>query len=488
MKTTTSVPRVVRGCGLVVLVLATGHGSTRVQAQRLASDQFTSVGDHAGVNHSCFGPGPVDVDDFETWIHRALAGNVVGYGLAISVAGIPAAVGQGGFAQIPLLNANVLFTHQTDIQVASVSKTITAIALLQQMEKLDITPDDPISPYLPPAWMQGAGFSDGRITFDDLLTHQTGVDQALAAMINAATEPLPSPNTWEGLELVVRTGIPSDVAASACPTDNGDGTYTLGDPKEPADDHYGVSCYKNANYALARELIWQLALKTGDLGAAYDVADPEDMPMASATGYQKVVRDHVLTPAGVAGSCQATGTPAQRSLMYDINGNVPVVMLTAGGDAYSNTDSDLLECGPYNWSLSALDLVKIMGKLSCGNLLSDESKALMNERKMGWDGSNAGRFWKSGGWKQTREDVKQALWPLHEDHPANNPGVSEEGCSLIGPNLVCPAIGSARNRIRSCVVEFPFGIDAALVINSDLRSDPKTSACDVLLEAFDKSS
>jgi hypothetical protein len=36
-------------------------------------------------------------------------------------------------------------------------------------------------------------------------------------------------------------------------------------------------------------------------------------------------------------------------------------------------------------------------------------------------------------------------------------------------------------------VEFPFGIDAALVINSDLRSDPKASACTVLLEAFDKS-
>ena len=88
--------------------------------------------------------GRFDVDDFETWIHRSLAGNVVGYGLAISVAGIPAAVGQGGFAQIPLLDANVLFTHQTDIQVASVSKTITAIALLQLMEKLDITPDDSI--------------------------------------------------------------------------------------------------------------------------------------------------------------------------------------------------------------------------------------------------------------------------------------------------------------------------------------------------------
>ena len=131
--------------------------------------------------------------------------------------------------------------------------------------------------------MQGPGFSDGSITFDDLLTHRTGVDQALAAMINAATEPLPNSNTWEGLQLLVATGISSDVAASACPTANDDGTYTLGGPEEPADDHYGVSCYKNANYALARELIWRLALQTGDLAKAYDVADPKAMPMASAT-------------------------------------------------------------------------------------------------------------------------------------------------------------------------------------------------------------
>jgi hypothetical protein len=490
MKTTTSVLRVVGACGGLVLGLATGHGS--VDAQRLASATLADSGGRAGITRSCFGPGPVDVDDFETWIHRSLAGNVVGYGLAISVAGIPAAVGQGGFAQIPLLDQNVVFTHQTDIQVASVSKTITAIALLQLMEKLGISPDDPIGPYLPETWVQGPGFSDGAITFDDLLTHQTGVDQALAAMINAATEPLPSSNRWEGLELLVATGISSDVAASACPTKNDDGTYTLGGPEEPADDHYGVSCYKNANYALARELIWGLALQTGDLGAAYDVADPKDMPMASATGYQKVVRDHVLTPAGVAGSCKATGSPAQRSLMYDIEGNVPLVMLTAGADAYDNNDSDLLECGPYNWSLSALDLVKIMGKLSCGDMLSDASKTLMNERKLGWSAASnsatyPNRFWKEGGWTQIRSKVEQALWPLHANHPANDPTASKEGCAPIGPNLVCPATGAATNRIHSCVVEFPFGIDAALVINSALRSDPEASACTVLLEAFDKS-
>ena len=117
MTTTTSVSRWAGVCCVLVTALATGHGSAAVQAQRLASDTLASAGDRAGVNRSCFGP-PVDVDDLKGWITRALAGNVVGFGLAISVGGVPTAVAQGGFAQIPLLDANVLFTHQTDIQVA----------------------------------------------------------------------------------------------------------------------------------------------------------------------------------------------------------------------------------------------------------------------------------------------------------------------------------------------------------------------------------
>jgi CubicO group peptidase (beta-lactamase class C family) len=433
----------------------------------------------------------IDIDDFETWIHRRLSANVVGYGFAISEGGIPIGFGQGGFAQIPLLDNNVLFTHQTDIQVASVSKTITAIALLQLMEKLAISPDDAISPYLPAAWEQGVGFEDWSITFDDLLTHQTGFEQAIASMINAADEALPSSNTWEGLELLVANGIPQDIAATSCPTENDDGTFTLNGPEAPEPGHYGVLCYKNANFALARELIWRMALQADELGAAFDEQDPKLMPMASAAGYQKYVQEHVLAPVGVVGACKASGSPATRSLMYDVDGNVPQVMLTAGADAYSNDQSDLLECGPYNWSLSALDLVQVMGELSCGNLLSDFSKELMRTRKLGWsDGSNSAtypdRYWHGGYWKQTRSKVDQALWPLHPDHPENDPSALIDDCVVIGPDLVCPATGAAVNSIRSCVVEFPFGIDAALVMNSKLRDEPDVSACTVLLEAFDK--
>lgn len=474
------------------LLLLGGHGTTAVEAaDQWAITARTPAGGRTTPPKACIGPSVIDIGDFEMWIHRQLSAEVVGYGFAISEGGVPVGAGQGGFAQIPVLDNNVLFTHQTDIQVASVSKTITAVALLQQMEALGITPDDAISPYLPAHWEQGDGFGDGSITFDDLLTHRTGVDQVLAAMINGAEEPLPNSNTWEGLEALVARGIPASAAATSCPTPNDDGTFTLGGAEDPADGHYGVFCYKNANYALARVLIWRLALLTGDLGPVFDEQDKEAMPLASASGYQLVVQNRVLMPAGVMGFCKASGPPATRSLMYDITGNVPFVMLTAGADAYKDDESALLQCGPYNWSLSAMDLVKIMGDLSCGDLLSAESKALMNERKMGWNqssntGSNVGRYWHGGRWTQTRSSAAQALWPLHPDHPENNPAASAADCVMVGTDLVCPASGPSDNRIHSCVVEFPFGIDAALIVNSDLRSDPEMTACDVLMNAFDE--
>jgi hypothetical protein len=110
---------------------------------------------------------------------------------------------------------------------------------------------------------------------------------------------------------------------------------------------------------------------------------------------------------------------------------------------------------------------------------------------MGWSPSSnsatyPNRFWHGGDWIKTRTSARQALWPMHPNHPQNDPTAPADECVLVGPNQVCPANGPARNRIRSCVVEFPFGIDAALVINSELKDDPDVSACDVLLEALDK--
>lgn len=479
---------------LIVIVWTFGNPAYAGRTQIAPSAKIVkySGGNSFGDSISCSGPGVIDVDEFETWIHRRLQGNVVGYGFAISEGGVPVGFGHGGYAQLPVLDNNVPFTYDKKIQVASVSKPITAIALLQLMEKLGVGPDDAIGMYLPESWEKGDGFDSSGITFDDLLTHQSGFEQTIAELINKMGDKLPNPNTWEGLQALVANGVSKAAAASGCPTKNDDDTYKLGDAETPEKDHYGVSCYKNANYALARELIWRMALKNGDLDSAFDEKDPLLQPMASATAYQKYVQDYILAPVGVTGSaCKASENPSTRSLMYDIEGNVPFQMLTAGGDAYSDDDSDLLECGPYNWSLSALDLIQVMGKLNCGELLSQSSLEIMHERKMGYSrASNSttypDRYFHNGRWFQNRSNVKQALWPQHPDHPANDPAASEEDCEFNGTDLVCPAKGSAKNEIHTCVMEFPNNVDVALVMNSSIRNEPDVNACNVLSDAFDK--
>ena len=199
----------------------------------------------------CSGPGTIDVQEFGDFIDRRLEGAVIGYGFAISEGGVATGSGQGGFAQMPVLDNGIPFTSLTDIQVASVAKPITAIAVLQLMEKLGKGPDDPISDFLPASWTKGEGFDSDGISFDDLLSHQTGFDQVIAELSIELGEELPSPNTWEGLQLIVKNGITAKVAASECPKKSDDGeTIGLGGPAEPDAGHYGFYCYKNANYAL----------------------------------------------------------------------------------------------------------------------------------------------------------------------------------------------------------------------------------------------
>jgi CubicO group peptidase (beta-lactamase class C family) len=420
-------------------------------------------------NQSCLGPSIVDVEDFADRIERRLLnGNVVGFALAISEGGITAASAGGGFARLPLVDSDedgVAFTATKDMNVFSVSKTITAIATLQLMEALDLEPQDPISDYLPGAWDKGPGFGADGITFEELLTHRTGIEQAIAAQIIDGVE-LPDTNKWEGLELIVEQGVDSELAATACPTENEDGTWSLGAPEEPEAGYYGVRCYKNANFALARLLIWRMALETGALGPEF----AEKGQVNSAPAYQRYVQQNVLHPAGVSGSCYPTGAEALRAMAYDIAQNEVPVMLTGGSTTLGQ--DGVLSCGPKNWWLSARDLVLIAAELHCGELLSESSRNLMDELKLGWDpGSNEGvnpdRYWHGGAgiWNPV---VTQLLWK-----PENLPGT--QAVVQTAP---------AENRLHTCIAKLPYDIDAALIMNSHLRDDPDTDACDVLLEAF----
>jgi len=284
-------------------------------------------------------PPSVEPTDFADNIHAQLAGNVDDYAFVIAENGLLAEQGQDGE-----------FTVNTDVNVMSVSKHITAIAALQLMEKLGLEPYDPISDWLPASWDPGNGFGPNGITFFDLLTHRTGIKQTIKKL--DAEDPVfeaLSTNTYEGVQAIVEHGIYPEFV-------------------KDDEDGYGKHKYKNANFKIAAILIWQMALATGDLSSNAELSADVD----SALGYQHYVRQNVLQPAGVDGYCSTEGST-----------------------------SGVLTCGPKGWRLSAMDLAAVAAHREHGNLLSPQTREWMDELKMGWrEGSNSSerpnRYWHDG--------------------------------------------------------------------------------------------
>ncbi|KZS39379.1 hypothetical protein AWE51_12620 [Aquimarina aggregata] len=89
------------------------------------------------------------------------------------------------------------FTLDKEINVASVTKFYTAIAVMQLLETNNLTIDDKISEWLPSSWPQGPGVSD--LTFKDLLTHRSGLE--------SSNNNFNTTLGYQGLAVCIRTGV-----------------------------------------------------------------------------------------------------------------------------------------------------------------------------------------------------------------------------------------------------------------------------------------
>ena len=132
------------------------------------------------------GPGvlgetPVSVDAMVAGINSRL-GDAVGYAYTIARNGrVVVRTASGG---TPGRRRHPAFTPTTRLELMSVTKKMTAIALLKLLQAEGVRVDSPIARWLPLQWRK-AGGSRGRaptpITFRHLLTHNSGVNQAIAA-------------------------------------------------------------------------------------------------------------------------------------------------------------------------------------------------------------------------------------------------------------------------------------------------------------------
>jgi CubicO group peptidase (beta-lactamase class C family) len=179
------------------------------------------------------GPGvlgetPLSVDAMVAGVNSRLD-DAVGYAYTIARNGqvvAEAGVGQARRA----VDGTRAFTPTTRLEVMSVTKNMTAIALLKLLQAEAVSIDSPIARWLPLDWPKAGGFkraSQTPITFRHLLTHTSGVNQAIVA----APPGSGVGNSWSGLRALVALGATPNAAP-----DN----------------------YKNANYALMRVLIPRL--------------------------------------------------------------------------------------------------------------------------------------------------------------------------------------------------------------------------------------
>jgi CubicO group peptidase (beta-lactamase class C family) len=275
---------------------------------------------------ACNASGCISLSKFSAGIDSQLDGKVVGYVSLVGALPVMVKYGKAHTAADPPSLA-----MDTDIpsNVASLSKVLTTIGVLQSLAKNDLTIKSMIAPYLPPGWTKGANVS--TITFGELLTHTAGFRDF-------------GDGSYGALKQQISDGV------------------TLANKATPK--------YNNENFALLRVLL-PFMESFNDPGEA-------QRPTATASFYVDYMRKKIFTPLGISGvDCKppAAGKPV---LYYP----PPPIGATGGVEAGDWT----LTCGGGGWVLTVGELYKVMLDLAGGNtLLTDEQKKLMNTNCLGWD-------------------------------------------------------------------------------------------------------
>lgn len=153
-------------------------------------------------------------------------------------------------------------TVDDKLNIASVSKTITAGALLKLLNLKNIGVDTKMSVYLPAFWAKGANVD--TITFRELLTHRSGLRCSKEV-------------TFENLQECVAGGINLENKQKNCQNDA------------------AGSCYNNSNYALFRMIIPALN------GFVPKALDKKPLDEAYTEQYIDFVRKNVFAPIGLNG-------------------------------------------------------------------------------------------------------------------------------------------------------------------------------------------
>ncbi len=271
--------------------------------------------------------------------------------------------------------------------VASVSKVLTTVAVLQSLAKHNISLDSFIAPYLWPSWKLGPNID--TLTFRDLLSQRSGFRN------NAGDGCPPGINCNQP---AITGGVFTDCGGNK--TDYPRLQTLLAAGVNVSDKNKAV--YDNCNFAIFRELLPFME------GNTYQPSDG-DPAKWSASFYVGYMNQHVFAPVGIGAR---TCAPAANDML-----SYP---FPTGSNPGHDWDDWTPSCGGGGWYLSGNDLLKVTNDLASktGVLLSTQEKAEMaplttgSLPSLGWDntvGRSCGgptEFCKNG----DLPDVPIAIW------------------------------------------------------------------------------
>ena len=264
-------------------------------------------------------------------------------GYALIVGDLPPAF--GGLAQTSsdAPPHGVAMTPQSLSNVASLSKVLTTVALLQALERRKLTIDSKIAPFLYPDWPRGPNIEE--VTFRDLVTHHSGFRGALD----------PSDPHYPDCGSTLYSNLKAQIAFGIEP------------------ENRDIPLYCNSSFGLIRELLPQLEGRK-DIAAERDEGK---RAKKSAQFYIDYMNEHVFRRVlGASRACKRT-SPSDYALAY--------ASATDSAPGHEWSDGTLI-CGASNWVLSAKDLHALFSALGHGGrLLSEAARTTMSCQRLGFD-------------------------------------------------------------------------------------------------------
>jgi CubicO group peptidase (beta-lactamase class C family) len=266
----------------------------------------------------------LDVEAFGKEFHAKIKDQVNGYAFQLRKNGAPAYTLIWNWAKTPV-DGGKGWTLDTRMHIASVSKFMTAVAMVRLLDEKGISYDAKIANYLPAYWVKGPNIN--QISFRNLFTHTSGFSTGGSA------------SDFLLMKSKVQQGI------------NGVGGYG----------------YENMNFGLCRVL---LAVINGNINpnTNFGLMNDQIWDIISVNAYKTFVQAKVFTPAGVFNASFQPLANYPNALAYKFP-----IMNENGWDSGDLTSM----AGGAAWRLSVNEVLQVMDHFRRKNTILPAAKAQM---------------------------------------------------------------------------------------------------------------